>query len=85
MIVQHSAILLCTYLFYSTCNVLCISAIDAGWKPGQSFSFVAKNVKGQQLKDQADVARATPIGDSYRSGSAVDWNAVDVASETMKE
>mmetsp|Transcript_24770 Transcript_24770/g.54011 ORF Transcript_24770/g.54011 Transcript_24770/m.54011 type:complete len:272 (-) Transcript_24770:70-885(-) len=60
-------------------------AIDAGWKPGQSFSFVAKNVKGQQLKDQADVARATPIGDSYRSGSAVDWNAVDVASETMKE
>lgn len=24
-------------------------AIDAGWKPGQSFSFVANNVKGQQL------------------------------------
>lgn len=25
-------------------------AIDAGWKPGQSFSFVAKNVKGQKVQ-----------------------------------
>ena len=24
-------------------------AIDAGWKPGQSFSFIAKNVRGQKV------------------------------------
>jgi len=36
-------------------------AISAGWKPGQSFSFVAKNLKGQQLQDQ-DVTGASPIG-----------------------
>lgn len=40
-------------------------AIDAGWKPGQSFSFVAKNVKGQLLKDQPDVSGATPLGLKY--------------------
>lgn len=26
-------------------------ALDAGWSPGQSFSFVAKKVTGQRLKD----------------------------------
>jgi hypothetical protein len=36
-------------------------AISAGWKPGQSFSFVASNVKGQQLGDQ-DVTVTNPIG-----------------------
>jgi len=30
-------------------------------QPGQSFSFVAKNLKGQQLQDQ-DVTGASPIG-----------------------
>ena len=55
------------------------AAIDAGWRPGQSFSFVAKGVKGQQLKDQ-DVRRATPVGEpGFRPGTSVDWNAVDVA------
>jgi len=34
-------------------------AIDAGWKPGQNFSFVVKNVRGQQLKDGRG---ATSIG-----------------------
>ena len=33
-------------------------ALDAGWTPGQSFSFVAKKVTGQQLKDDKD---ADPI------------------------
>lgn len=39
-------------------------AVDAGWQPGQSFSFVASNVKGQKLKDQ-DAAAATPLGANY--------------------
>ncbi len=38
-------------------------AISAGWKPGQAFSFVATNVKGQQLQDQ-DVSGASAIGGS---------------------
>lgn len=37
-------------------------AIQAGWKPGQSFSFVAKNVKGQNVLPEKDVEGATPIG-----------------------
>ncbi|KAG7352231.1 bacterial trigger factor-like protein [Nitzschia inconspicua] len=37
-------------------------AIQAGWKPGQSFSFVAKNVKGQNVLPEKDVGGATPIG-----------------------
>eukprot|EP00980_Cylindrotheca_fusiformis_P016755 scaffold5048_cov121-Cylindrotheca_fusiformis.AAC.6 len=36
-------------------------AIDAGWKPGQSFSFVAKHVKGQKVLGKGDVAGAQPI------------------------
>lgn len=28
-------------------------AIDAGWQPGESFSFLATNVKGQKLNDQS--------------------------------
>lgn len=35
-------------------------AIDAGWRPGQSFSFVAVNVKGQKVKDQEQGAK--PVG-----------------------
>lgn len=34
-------------------------AIDAGWQPGQSFSFVADNVKGQQLKKEEE---SKPLG-----------------------
>lgn len=61
------------------------AAIDAGWRPGQSFSFVAKGVKGQQLKDQ-DVSRASPVGEpSFRPGTSVDWNAIDVAREATTE
>jgi Bacterial trigger factor protein (TF) len=37
-------------------------AIQAGWKPGQSFSFVAKNVKGQSVIPEKDVEGAKPIG-----------------------
>lgn len=36
-------------------------AIAGGWKPGESFSFVASNVKGQQLSNQ-DTTSANPIG-----------------------
>ena len=57
-------------------------AIDAGWKPGQSFSFIAQDVKGQRLKDDSG---ATIIGDEYRGGGKVDWNAIDVASEKTKQ
>jgi hypothetical protein len=39
-------------------------AINAGWKPGQSFSFVAKNAKGQKVKDQKTEG-ATPLGIDY--------------------
>jgi hypothetical protein len=39
-------------------------AVDAGWQPGQSFSFVATGVKGQKLKDQ-DAAAAMPLGANY--------------------
>lgn len=36
-------------------------ACNAGWKPGQSFSFVARNIKGQKVLDQ-DAAGANPLG-----------------------
>jgi hypothetical protein len=36
-------------------------AISAGWSPGQTFSFIARNVKGQKLADQ-DVSEARPLG-----------------------
>lgn len=51
------------------------NAIDAGWKPGQSFSFVASNVKAQQLRDQASVEGATLLGSR---GSAIDLNRIDL-------
>lgn len=55
-------------------------AIDAGWKPGQSFSFVAHDCKGQLVKDSTG---ATPIGDQgYQQGSTVNWNAIDTTSES---
>jgi hypothetical protein len=37
-------------------------AIQAGWQPGQSFSFVAKNVKGQNVQSGKDVDGAKPLG-----------------------
>jgi hypothetical protein len=37
-------------------------AIDGGWQPGQSFSFVAKNVKGQKVKDASETEKASPLG-----------------------
>jgi hypothetical protein len=40
-------------------------AIDAGWRPGQSFSFVATNVKGQKVKDETELTGAIPVGDNY--------------------
>jgi len=35
-------------------------ALDAGWMPGQSFSFRASDVKGQKLVDK-DVSGAKPV------------------------
>lgn len=40
-------------------------AIDNGWQPGQSFSFVAKNVKGQKVLGESDVKGAQPLGLNY--------------------
>jgi hypothetical protein len=37
-------------------------AIDAGWRPGQSFSFVAVDIKGQKVKDKTETPGATPLG-----------------------
>lgn len=54
-------------------------AINAGWKPGQSFSFVAHDCRGQLVKDGSG---ATPIGEAgYRQGSMVDWNAIDISAD----
>jgi hypothetical protein len=38
------------------------AAIDAGWKPGQSFSFRATNVQGQKVLGQDQTTGAKPIG-----------------------
>jgi hypothetical protein len=40
-------------------------AIDAGWRPGQSFSFRAGNVKGQKVKDDTDAKGAVPLGSTF--------------------
>jgi hypothetical protein len=40
-------------------------AVDAGWKPGQSFSFLANNVKGQKVKEESATVGATPLGINY--------------------
>jgi len=40
-------------------------AINAGWKPGQSFSFVATNVKGQKVKGESETAGAQPLGPNF--------------------
>ena len=37
-------------------------AISAGWKPGQSFSFVATKVKGQKVKDVTPPPSSPSIG-----------------------
>jgi hypothetical protein len=39
-------------------------AIDAGWRPGQSFSFSAKNVRGQKVKVGTPLG-TTSIGANY--------------------
>lgn len=45
-------------------------AIAAGWKPGQTFSFTASNVKGQKVLDQ-NLVGAKAIG---AGGSGLDLN-----------
>jgi hypothetical protein len=40
-------------------------AINAGWRPGQSFSFVARGVRGQQVKGEEETQRARPLGLDY--------------------
>lgn len=37
-------------------------AVDAGWKPGQSFSFVAVDIKGQKVNSESDIEGSQPIG-----------------------
>ena len=37
-------------------------AITAGWRPGQPFNFVAKNVRGQKVLSSTDTAGARPLG-----------------------
>jgi len=54
-------------------------AIDAGWKPGQTFSFIARNVKGQKLLDQS-VVGAKAIG---AGGSSIDLNNMMVDSNDL--
>lgn len=54
-------------------------AIDAGWKPGQSFSFIATNVKGQKLLDQS-VIGAKAIG---AGGSGLDLNNMMVDNNDL--
>jgi len=52
-------------------------AIDAGWKPGQSFSFRAKNVKGQRLKEQGKVDPTTALG--QRGSATLQDNIAEAA------
>mmetsp|Transcript_11526 Transcript_11526/g.13940 ORF Transcript_11526/g.13940 Transcript_11526/m.13940 type:complete len:182 (+) Transcript_11526:268-813(+) len=52
-------------------------AIDAGWKPGQSFSFRAKDVKGQQLKEQGKVDPTTALG--QRGSATLQDNIAEAA------
>jgi len=40
-------------------------AINAGWRPGQSFSFVARDVKGQKVLSDDQTRGASPLGVSY--------------------
>lgn len=40
-------------------------AINAGWRPGQSFSFVAVGVRGQKVKDASETDGAKPLGLNY--------------------
>jgi hypothetical protein len=40
-------------------------AIDAGWRPGQSFSFFAEKCKGQKVRDQSEITGSTPLGLTY--------------------
>jgi len=54
-------------------------AISAGWKPGQTFSFIARNVKGQKLLDQS-VVGAKAIG---AGGSSIDLNNMMVDSDDL--
>merc|ERR1711957_213310 len=53
-------------------------AINAGWKPGQTFSFIASNVKGQKVLDQ-NVVGAKAIG----AGSGLDLNNMIVDVEDL--
>ena len=42
-------------------------AIQVGrWSPGTSFSFIARNVRGQQVKSEADVKGSEPVGGSWQ-------------------
>lgn len=49
------------------------------FKPGQTFSFIARNVKGQKLLDQS-VVGAKAIG---AGGSSIDLNNMMVDSDDL--
>lgn len=55
-------------------------AIDAGWRPGQSFSFVARNVKGQLL-DQGNKSLLT----SSASVPIIEGDTDDVDLDQVRE
>lgn len=60
-------------------------AVNAGWKPGQSFSFIAKNVQGQKVLGKATISpQVSPVG---AGGAAFDLNkvAADVAGGGWKD
>jgi len=46
------------WLYFETMDL----AINAGWAPGQSFSFVATNVKGQKVVPDNQTETAFPLG-----------------------
>ena len=41
-------------------------AINAGWAPGQSFSFIATNVKGQKILNDEQTRGSLPLGSTRR-------------------
>jgi hypothetical protein len=46
------------WLYFDTME----EAIKGGWKPGQTFSFVASNVKGQNIIPDKNMEGAAPLG-----------------------
>ena len=58
--------------------VSCVSCVSLFLQPGQSFSFIARNVKGQKLDDEDAPVKAVGAGDS--GDSEVDEKALKLNS-----